>query len=505
MGSDRLFEQPVVKVLPDGNNSTSSNSNSDKNISSTKQRKKVSDMDLSNLSLPPTVAMSSISLEDSKDIQSKLSEDHTTNEKDTKITSTSDKDESLKTEDSSSKITDSIQPNSNNSEAKPSIPSYANITNTTSSSEIDVLLHKDEIVTKTDTDNTIPAYARVSSNSNSNENKPNIGETKEEISIPAYARVPPSNSTKSPTNSYTELPQSSAPNVPSYAQFSLQPHHNQPIKPQPTPQTNTNYTPSYLSNLEPRKIAPTPQLTPQPTPQTNTNYTPSYLSNLEPRKTAPTPVIRTPVSIPARPDYLMYHGPRTSQTPIPKPSVSASSWMNVYQSQSSDEVFVLEQWFQSVDQDHSGEIDSDELAAALNAAGDTFDKGTIALMVKIFDLDRNGTIDFPEFTKLFKYINVMRQSFDSFDTSKRGVLNEQQTKAALFQAKYNFNDPRTITLLFDRFKKPQIGGLTFELFMQMAIVLGNLRTLFTLHDTTNSGYIQLNEEEFILLDCAQYT
>eukprot|EP00339_Tiarina_fusa_P010398 CAMPEP_0117057020 /NCGR_PEP_ID=MMETSP0472-20121206/39571_1 /TAXON_ID=693140 ORGANISM="Tiarina fusus, Strain LIS" /NCGR_SAMPLE_ID=MMETSP0472 /ASSEMBLY_ACC=CAM_ASM_000603 /LENGTH=243 /DNA_ID=CAMNT_0004773713 /DNA_START=163 /DNA_END=894 /DNA_ORIENTATION=+ len=212
------------------------------------------------------------------------------------------------------------------------------------------------------------------------------------------------------------------------------------------------------------------------------------------------------VFVPARQDYVAYHGYRSSSAQhIPAPAVQPTSWMNVYSPQSNDEIFVLEQWFQSVDQDNSGEIDASELEAALNAAGDKFEKATISLMIKIFDIDKNGTIEFNEFTRLFKYINVMRQSYESFDTRNQGFLTLEQTRAALKQARYEFDNPNTYRLLFYRFCRRKQTGISFEDFMQMAIFLGNLRTLFTLHDTEKSGFIQLNEEEFVLLDCVPYT
>merc|ERR1712000_673791 len=396
--SDRLFEQPTVKVLP--TDEGVSHSNSGKSI---KDRKKLSDMDLSNLPPPPTISLSSLS-----DSDSNLTTSFSSLEiKDVDKQSSVKEDNLISDEQISVPVVDTT-------------PSYANsLDSGIINPKIDSMLKKqDEEVDnqkkdedysissppsseQSNSNNNIPSYAQVPSNYNQ---QVNSSISTSEDSIPSYARVPP-------------------------------------------------------SNLEPRKVQP--------------------------------PVIRTPVSIPARPDYLAYHGPKTSQSSIPIPSIPATNWMNVYQTQSADELFVLQQWFESVDQDRSGEIDSDELAAALNAAGDAFDRGTIALMIKIFDIDRNGNIDFNEFTKLFKYINVMRQSFDSFDINKCGVLDEIQTRNALYQAKYLF-------------QKPNTRGLTFEQFMQMAIFLGNLRTLFSLHDQTNTGSIQLNEEEFVLIDCAQY-
>lgn len=99
----------------------------------------------------------------------------------------------------------------------------------------------------------------------------------------------------------------------------------------------------------------------------------------------------------------------------------------------------------------------------------------------------------------------MRQSFDSFDSSKRGFLTFEQTTSALANARYDFKDPHTMRLLHYRFCTNKSKGVSFEDFIQIAIFLGNLRTLFTLHDSEKSGSIVLNAEEFVLLDCVPYT
>jgi Ca2+-binding EF-hand superfamily protein len=39
-------------------------------------------------------------------------------------------------------------------------------------------------------------------------------------------------------------------------------------------------------------------------------------------------------------------------------------------------------------------IDESELAAALSAGGDRFELSSIKMMVKMFDIDKNGKIDF---------------------------------------------------------------------------------------------------------------
>lgn len=68
--------------------------------------------------------------------------------------------------------------------------------------------------------------------------------------------------------------------------------------------------------------------------------------------------------------------------------------MEIYGSAQADEKFLLREWFNSVDQDRSGEIDKGELSLALSAAGEKISDSTVNLMIKIFDTDRSGNIDY---------------------------------------------------------------------------------------------------------------
>jgi Ca2+-binding EF-hand superfamily protein len=101
-----------------------------------------------------------------------------------------------------------------------------------------------------------------------------------------------------------------------------------------------------------------------------------------------------------------------------------------------------------------------------------------------------------EFTQLFRYIQAMRASFESFDRNRDQVLDVNEATAALHQAGYKFQNAAPFVARFNR----RGTGLTFENFMELAIFLGNWKTLFTLHDADRDGWVTLNLEEFILLD-----
>mmetsp|Transcript_15565 Transcript_15565/g.25633 ORF Transcript_15565/g.25633 Transcript_15565/m.25633 type:complete len:298 (+) Transcript_15565:1-894(+) len=194
--------------------------------------------------------------------------------------------------------------------------------------------------------------------------------------------------------------------------------------------------------------------------------------------------------LPARPEIIrLAHGPG-----------SAQQWIdNCYGRMDSNLDFVLKEWFQTVDQDRSGHIDKEELKMALNAAGETFSASTIRMMVDMFDTDKNGTIDFDEFRHLFKYIQVLREAFEAQDRDRDSRLNLGEVRQALSQAQYDFKDPKTTVKLLQRFDPKERSALVFENFVELAIQLGQTRTLFTKLDTDKDKLIKLNLDEVVSL------
>merc|ERR1712083_1072951 len=66
----------------------------------------------------------------------------------------------------------------------------------------------------------------------------------------------------------------------------------------------------------------------------------------------------------------------------------------------------VQQWFNAVDSDRSGQIDAKELQRALvNGNWSNFSEEACRMMIEMFDKDKKGTISIHEFGALFQYIN----------------------------------------------------------------------------------------------------
>lgn len=87
----------------------------------------------------------------------------------------------------------------------------------------------------------------------------------------------------------------------------------------------------------------------------------------------------------------------------------------------------IQQWFNTVDRDRSGKINSKELQSALiNAQGKNFSDTACALMIAMFDHDKSGTIDVTEFQQLYAYINQWLGVFRTYDRDNSGHIEEQE-------------------------------------------------------------------------------
>jgi hypothetical protein len=73
-----------------------------------------------------------------------------------------------------------------------------------------------------------------------------------------------------------------------------------------------------------------------------------------------------------------------------------------------------QQWFNAVDRDRSGSITPNELQS-LSFGGRPLGYPIALKLVKVFDRDRNGNIDFREYVTLHMFLKLMQQAFAQCD------------------------------------------------------------------------------------------
>ncbi|XP_071960253.1 sorcin-like isoform X2 [Antedon mediterranea] len=154
-------------------------------------------------------------------------------------------------------------------------------------------------------------------------------------------------------------------------------------------------------------------------------------------------------------------------------------------------------WFKAVDVDHSGSITVNELQQALiNGNWSHFNEETCRLMVGMFDTDKNGTIDFNEFSALWKYIQEWKQCFDRFDKDRSGNIDAQELHSAFVTFGYNLS-MNFCQLIMRKFDRTDVHTIKFDDFIQCCVMLHSLTESFKRKDTNRSGNIKIHYEEFL--------
>ncbi|KFY68522.1 hypothetical protein V496_01014 [Pseudogymnoascus sp. VKM F-4515 (FW-2607)] len=153
--------------------------------------------------------------------------------------------------------------------------------------------------------------------------------------------------------------------------------------------------------------------------------------------------------------------------------------------------------FRAVDKDGSGHLSESELSAALvNGDWTAFDPHTVALMIRMFDTSRSGTIEFSEFCGLWSFLASWRTLFDRFDADRSGNISLDEFSSALVAFGYRLSDS-FVGFLFRAFDKGRKGNLSFDLFVQACITLKRMTDAFKRYDDDRDGFVTLSFEQFL--------
>ncbi|OBT88814.1 hypothetical protein VE02_03185 [Pseudogymnoascus sp. 03VT05] len=153
--------------------------------------------------------------------------------------------------------------------------------------------------------------------------------------------------------------------------------------------------------------------------------------------------------------------------------------------------------FRAVDKDSSGYLSESELSAALvNGDWTAFDPHTVALMIRMFDTSRSGTIEFGEFCGLWSFLASWRTLFDRFDADRSGNISLDEFRDALVAFGYRLSEG-FVGFLFRAFDKGRKGSLSFDLFVQACITLKRMTDAFKRYDDDRDGFVTLSFEQFL--------
>ncbi|GAB7364392.1 hypothetical protein MBLNU230_g4935t1 [Neophaeotheca triangularis] len=298
-----------------------------------------------------------------------------------------------------------------------------------------------------------------------------------------YARPPPNQGYSSPgpiPGSYGSSNPPPTQQTPNYG--GNDPYNRQ----QPSPRYDQYSQPNRYNSPQPPPNNPSPQ------PYTNSNGT------------APPPPPNRPsyASPPPPASYGQGPPPQTHHNRPPIPNQHRPPTTGPPQSRDPNDREALWPLFQQVDKDRSGQLSESELRRALvNGDYTAFDPHTVKMMIRMFDTDRSGKINFDEFCGLWGFLAAWRGLFDRFDVDRSGNISLREFEDALVAFGYRLS-PQFVQLLFTTYAKGRTGGrgdegwrervLSFDLFVQACISLKRMTDVFKKYDEDRDGYITLS-------------
>lgn len=146
-----------------------------------------------------------------------------------------------------------------------------------------------------------------------------------------------------------------------------------------------------------------------------------------------------------------------------------------------------------MNRDRSGTIEAHELATL---AIDNVPLGFPAAvkLIKVFDKDRNGRIDFWEYCTLHKFILTVRNAFFIADADRSGRLQAQEIFSALQQSGFNYLSYNTIVEYLHKYD-PQKIGLSYHDYLMLAAQIAHTRSIFEWNDTDKDGLVTFNLDQ----------
>lgn len=169
--------------------------------------------------------------------------------------------------------------------------------------------------------------------------------------------------------------------------------------------------------------------------------------------------------------------------------------------------------FRAANVSRTGALTEAELGSALvNGDYTAFDPNTVKTMVRMFDRNSDGVIQFEEFVSLWRFLAAWREIFDRFDEDRSGRISYEEFEKALVAFGYRLS-PAFIRVLFGAFEgkgrrravstnapypdTQHPRGMSFDLFVQACISLKRMTDVFKRYDDDRDGYITVSFEEFL--------
>ncbi|CAD5171534.1 unnamed protein product, partial [Musa acuminata subsp. malaccensis] len=156
---------------------------------------------------------------------------------------------------------------------------------------------------------------------------------------------------------------------------------------------------------------------------------------------------------------------------------------------------VLREWFERVDSNRSGNITALQLQGALSVGNLDFSLSIVQQMIRMYDFDGNGTMNFEEFVALNKFLLKVQNLFTVLERG-RGYLNPDDVYEGLVRLGFSLDSPSFLTVC-ESFDKNKKGMVRLDEFISLCIFVQSARNLFNSFDTTKQGRVTLDFNQFV--------
>ncbi|KAK7277437.1 hypothetical protein RIF29_18589 [Crotalaria pallida] len=164
------------------------------------------------------------------------------------------------------------------------------------------------------------------------------------------------------------------------------------------------------------------------------------------------------------------------------------------------QVEALREWFERVDSDKSGSITALQLKRALAVGNLDIPLSVVEQMIRMYDFDRNGTMNFQEFVALNKFLLQLQHAFSDFERG-RGFLLPDDVYQASVKIGFTLDSPAFYSVC-ESFDKSKNGRFLLDDFISLCIFLQSARNLFNSFDIAKQGRVTLDLNQFVY--CSEY-
>eukprot|EP01117_Protostelium_nocturnum_P000227 TRINITY_DN102_c0_g1_i2.p1 TRINITY_DN102_c0_g1~~TRINITY_DN102_c0_g1_i2.p1 ORF type:complete len:416 (-),score=140.58 TRINITY_DN102_c0_g1_i2:60-1307(-) len=163
----------------------------------------------------------------------------------------------------------------------------------------------------------------------------------------------------------------------------------------------------------------------------------------------------------------------------------------------------IQQTFQTADSDRSGKISHHELAS-IPVGGRPIGPNNAKILMRVFDKDNSGQIDFFEFATLFQFLTTMMNAFQAADSDRSGSLDAREIYGAVSGAGFQVGQ-QTITEICAGYGSASTGsvlgpsasssGISMDQFVNVCAKLAAIRSIFEWNDPQRTGKVSFSYEQ----------